>query len=361
MTEKVKLYTSLPPKITRTIAGAEVGGAYLAECVRSWRRAGFDVVSLNGAHEIDGVIREGYEAEFHKISRDRPAIDDFLAAVRGSQASVAGIINADVLLIASPEFLRTAIDTNGMTLIERINIDPDSMRPTGRSCFGFDAIVFATEPLSRLDQGEEFLFGHPWWDYWFPLVYAAAGGRLRTLKAPVLYHLQHKQNWNREQYIANGRKTVRYLLRSKGGSPDDDLSEAREFSKPEEMSDVELQRFSSWCFAKLQTMSEPIAVREPTSGFDPLGEFVALLSDRQNRAFISELNDAETRLLAAAELRRPIARISQLIGQQHIRTDEDARCVADLAACILASRKATLMHFWALNVRSLKTAVARWR
>ena len=53
MTERIKLYTSLPPEVTRIIAGTEVGAAYLAECVRSWRRAGFDVVSVNGAREID--------------------------------------------------------------------------------------------------------------------------------------------------------------------------------------------------------------------------------------------------------------------------------------------------------------------
>src|SRR5712672_3855222 len=117
MTERVKLYTSLPPELTRTIAGAEVGMSYLAECVRSWRRAGFDVVSLNGAQEIEAVVRQGYEAECRQISRERPTIDDFLAAIRASQASVAGIINADVLLIADSGLLRTAGDgEDGMTL-----------------------------------------------------------------------------------------------------------------------------------------------------------------------------------------------------------------------------------------------------
>jgi hypothetical protein len=327
MTEKVKLYTSLPPEASRTIAGAEVGAAYLAECVRSWRRAGFDVVSLNGAREIERIIPRGYEVEYRKISRDRPAIDDFLAAIRNSQASVAGIINADVLLIADPELLRIVLGSDGMTLIERINIDPDSMRPTGRSCFGFDAFFFSTAPLSRIDRGGEFLFGHPWWDYWFPFAYAAAGGRLRKVKAPVLFHLQHQQKWKHEHHIANGRSTIRSLLRLKGSLPEDVLAEVRKFSRPEDMSEREIGRFGSWCFAKLRTMAGPIEMRGPASSLGPLGEFVALLNDPRNRTWIGALDDSEARVLAAVES---------------------------------PSRKAALLQFWALNVSSFKRLVTRW-
>ena len=347
-------FTSLPPELTRIVAGAEVGTSYLAECVRSWRRAGFDVVSLN-AQEIEAVARQGYEAECRPISGDRPTIDDFLAAIRASRASVAGIINADVLLVADPALLR--IDgggEDGMTLIERINIDPDSLRPNGQSCSGFDALVFATAPLSRIDQGEGFLFGHPWWDYWFPLAYAMAGGRLRTANTPVLFHLQHKQKWSREHFIANGRRTVSWLLRSQDKLPDDIVAEIRTFSNPGDLSEADLVIFGTWCFAKLRTMAKPIDVARPTSGSGSLGEFVALLGDPQHRALIGELNGAEARVLAADELIRAIDQISP-VGEQRIpRCNEDARRIVDRAAWILGSRKATLSHFWALNIRSFK-------
>jgi hypothetical protein len=360
MTGRVKLYTSLPPEVSRTIAGAEVGAAYLAQCVRSWRRAGFDVVTLNGACEIDSVVRQGYEVECQRVSHDRPTIDDFLAAVRRSRALVAGIINADVLLIADPELLRIAVAGDGMTLLERINIDPGSMRPTGRSCAGFDAFVFATAPLSQIDQGKKFLFGHPWWDYWFPLSYVAAGGRLTTVKAPVLFHLQHQQKWKHEHYIANGRETLRCLLRSKGDLPDDILTEIRKFGRPDEMSEAELGRFGSWCFAKLRAMAEPIEAGQRTGGSSPLMELVTLLDDQRNRNLIGELDDAEARVLAAVEMSRAIYQLPDLIGGQQIESDEDARRMADRAAQILASRKAALSHFWTLNVRSFKSVVARW-
>jgi hypothetical protein len=117
MTEKVKLYTSLPPHMSRTIVGAEVGMAYLTECLGSWRRAGFDVVSLNGESEIDAV-RQRYQVECLRVAGERPSIRDFIAAIRASQALVAGIINADVLLFADPDLLKVVVRTaDGMTLI----------------------------------------------------------------------------------------------------------------------------------------------------------------------------------------------------------------------------------------------------
>jgi hypothetical protein len=349
MTAKVKLYTSLPPEVSRIIAGTEVGAAYLAECVRSWRRAGFDVISLNSAREIEALAGQGYAAEFLQVSRDRPAIDDFLTAIRGSQAAVAGIINADVLLVAEPSLLAAACDSaHGMTLIERVNIDPDSLRPTGRSCFGFDAFIFATAPLSRIERGEEFLFGHPWWDYWFPIAYAAAGGSLRTIKAPVLFHLQHEQRWNPEHHVANARKTVRCLLRLKGDLPDDLPAEIRKFSNSEDMWEAELGTFASWCFAKVRTMAEPIDTRRPPSGSGGLEEFIASLRDPQNRTLVGELDDAEARIL---DISGAVHRMSNSLCRKPIRSEEDVRRLADRAASILVSPKATLLHFWALNIR----------
>jgi hypothetical protein len=349
MTAKVKLYTSLPPEITRSIAGTEVGAAYLAECVRSWRRAGFDVISLNSAREIEALAGQGYAAEYLQVSRDRPAIDDFLTAIGGSQAAVAGIINADVLLFAEPGLLAAACDgADRMTLIERINIDPGSLRPTGRSCFGFDAFIFGTAPLSRIERGEEFLFGHPWWDYWFPIAYAAAGGSLRTIKAPVLFHLQHQQKWNSEQFAANARKTIRGLLRLKGSLPDDLLADIRKFSNPDDMWETGLGRFAPWCFAKIRTMAEPIETRRPASGSGPLEEFIALLSDPRNRTWVGELDNAEARILDIGEA---IHRMSYSLCRKPMQSDEDVRRLADRAASILVSPKATLSHFWALNIR----------
>jgi hypothetical protein len=352
MGESVKLYTSLPSQLSRILANAEVGSNYLAECVRSWRRAGFDVVSLNGADEIDRVVQQGYEVEYQTVFGARPTIDDFLAAIRKSQASVAGIINADVLLAANPEPLQTAADNDSLILFERINIDPESMRPIGQSCFGFDAFIFGTAPLHGIDQGEGFLFGHPWWDYWFPLAYVAAGGSLKLVKSPVLFHLQHQQNWNHEHYVVNGRKTIKCLRRMHALPPDMGV-EVRKFAGLEEIPEADLRHFGLRCFEKLRSTAEPIELHEPTSGSSPLANFVASLNDPQIRTLMGELDNAQAHMLAAPDL-SALRQIARTVDQQDLRGDEEARRVVYRAASILASRKATLFHFLALNLRWLK-------
>src|SRR5712675_2276946 len=98
MAGEIKLYTSLPPAAMRQLAGAEVGQAYLAHCVNSWRKADFDVISLNSVEEIEALSRIGFDVELRQISGNRPTISDFFDKIRDSGSSVAAIINADVFL-----------------------------------------------------------------------------------------------------------------------------------------------------------------------------------------------------------------------------------------------------------------------
>jgi hypothetical protein len=350
----------LPPRVSRTIAGAEVGMAYLAECVGSWRRAGFEVVSLNGASEIDAV-RQGHQIECLRVAGERPSIQDFISVVRASQARIAGIINADVLLFADPGLLKVVVaKEDGMTLIERINVDAASLRPTGQSCSGFDVFIFATAPLSRMDPSEEFLFGHPWWDYWFPLAYVAAGGALRKIDAPALFHLQHEQKWRPEHFIANGRKIIRCLLRSQGSLPDDVFAEIRKFSGIGDIGEAELERFGTWCFAKLRAIAEPIELSRLANSSSLLTEFVTLLEDPEKRALMGELNGAEGRVLLAGELVGVVEQVWRWVGGRPARSGEEAPRLARFAASALASRKGTLLHFWRLNIRSFQRLARRW-
>jgi hypothetical protein len=103
-------------------------------------------------------------------------------------------------------------------------------------------------------------------------------------------------------------------------------------------------------------MAEPIEIQRQAGDLSPLDAFVALLEEPQNRAFLGELDKAEARLLAVSELGRLIGQMSHVAGEEHIASIEDARRVAERAAQILASRKASLSHFWTLNVRSFR----RW-
>src|ERR1700674_754177 len=191
MPDRITLYTSLPPLLTRRIGDAEAGFAYLAACVNSWKRAGFELISLNSAEEIRHLEKLGYDVECRPVLGNRPKISDFLAAILASRARVAGIVNADIVLADDPASLDALARhaTGAMVVVERVNIDPRSLRPTGHSCYGFDAMIFGTEPLARIDEKCGLLFGEPWWDYWFPLAYAAAGGRLMSVAPPLVFHL----------------------------------------------------------------------------------------------------------------------------------------------------------------------------
>jgi hypothetical protein len=70
--QAVTLYTSLPPRIERLAAGRELGAVYQRECIASWRRLGFDVVSLNARAEIEALLPLGYEVTFKEVAASPP-------------------------------------------------------------------------------------------------------------------------------------------------------------------------------------------------------------------------------------------------------------------------------------------------
>src|ERR1700674_1196385 len=400
MTMRIPLYTSLPPRSTRRIANVELGHSYLMECVRSWKRAGFDVVSLNSAREIDELTDIGYDIEFREVGDERPRIRDFLEAIRESEDPVAGIINADIFLADNPDLLTSVLHhtASGMVFFERINIDPFSLRPTGRSCNGFDTFIFATAPLLRIDLDCDLLFGEPWWDYWFPLAYASVGGRLMATGAPLTFHLDHVQNWRQAQWTTNGRKTVRYLLQSTGVLSQEFVARIRPFAGATDISDATLGPFAHWCFAWLRETAETIKLMPRPSNDSPLPSLVASLNSPDVRDLVGELNEAQAAIIDLKEregtakattreitnetttettsgptretareqprdeshsseaLRNLVARlygelerISLTLSGTKIRSDDEAlRTVTD-GARILTSRRANLRHFLALN------------
>jgi hypothetical protein len=405
MPNRIVLHTSLPPKVSRRIDGAEVGQAYLAECVRSWRRAGFDVVSLNSAEEIDVLRGLDYEAEFAQIGGARPSIGDFLNAIRSSGRPVAGIINADIFLSNDAALLDAIADRSagGMTMIERINIDPVNLRPTGRSCYGFDAFFFRTDLIAQIDIEHEFLFGQPWWDYWFPLAYVAGGGKLMTVTAPLLFHLDHTQGWIQQQWIDNAKKTVKYFAPSAGKLPRDIADYVRKLAALPVMSEGELGPFAHWCFARLRNMAEPIE-RSPGSGVHaPLQALLSVVDNPDRRSLLGELNNVQSRIIdlreqirapprrAATgtieertivtrmvgesshaptvadgeqdrlhvELSRQIQRIAWAVDGKPFARDEEALLALAQGAHILLSRKAALSHFVALNIAWAKRLLQR--
>jgi hypothetical protein len=381
MTNGITLYTSLAPNAKRLIQGSEVGPAYITECIGSWKRAGFEVVSLNSASEISELVKLNYDVQYQQISSDRPSIIDFLTTIASSARPVAGIVNSDVFMTRHPGWLGL-VETcpgNGMILAERINIDPATLSPTGRTCNGFDAFVFATEPLSRIDQNCDLLFGQPWWDYWLPLAYIAAGGKLVTGNASVLFHLDHAQNWNQAQWLTNAKKTITYFQQPTKQLPADIVVRLRGLAGPVGELESELGAFADWCFARLRRMADFVQLSDPVAD-DALRFLIASFSHELTSSLLADLNEAQSEIarikralngeigaLASwadwkmrptdalpgatiAALYEQIQHLSRILNGSQAKNSEDILRAATEAARILGSRAGSLRHFYALNV-----------
>jgi hypothetical protein len=204
----VTLYTSLPPRTDRFFLGRNIGAAYQRACIESWLRMGFDVTSLNSPSEIHALSGYGYEVTYHQVASERPRIVDFVEAIQESAHPVAGIINADCLLVGNDGTIESMLKAaeKGLVLMERINLRAEDAQVTGESCCGFDFLCFSTDPLHLLKFDDEISIGTPWWDYWFPLAYQQTGGKLYAMAAPILMHLNHPQNWSWQTWTTQGRR-----------------------------------------------------------------------------------------------------------------------------------------------------------
>jgi hypothetical protein len=250
-------YTSLPPSIHRPVSSTDFGPIYQRACVESWCRAGFKVVSINTIDEIAALRDLGYPVEFAICHSSPPSIGDFLRIIRESGEKVAGIVNADCLLVDLPNVLAAVAcqAEDGMVLIERLNIDPSTLRPSGELCYGFDAFFFQTEIIDQIEIPDALRIGHPWWDYWLPVAFAAAGTKLMSIEAPLLVHLDHDRKWNQERWLENGQRMLEWLLAART-LPREFESLIRDFRGKEVFAEDDLSRFAQKCFSWLRLCAE---------------------------------------------------------------------------------------------------------
>lgn len=207
-TKTLKLYTSLPRKLQRTAAGNDFGASYQLACIELWQRAGFEIVSVNSAAEIEELSKTAYGVTFLEVSLSPPRISELLDAFERSGDELAGIINADCLLLAPDGLLVPMLDAarNGIVMSERMNLNPENLQVTGGSCCGFDFFLFGSKVLRTLRFDDEISMGTPWWDYWFPLAHERSGGKLFLVTAPTLVHLDHPTKWTEETWRLQAKR-----------------------------------------------------------------------------------------------------------------------------------------------------------
>jgi hypothetical protein len=328
------IYTSLPERFLRPVGGTDFGGVYQRACIDSWAQAGFRIVSINPVEEVEALRKRAYPVEFAVLPSRRPTMNDFLKVIRTSDAPLAGIINADCLLVHLSQTLSEICHQAqaGMVILERLNISPATMRPSGKTCYGFDAFFFETRTLHNLVCKEELCIGQYWWDYWLPLAYAAEGAKLISPSVPILLHLDHGTEvgvrfaGQFDRWMENGHRMLHDLLAR--FLPPELEALLGEFRGNRCLSEEELHVLAERCFMWLKSQSAPALVREG-EWEDLILRFLRGLSNLPERALcqkISHLNalltESSTKMTALEmELHAAQLRI-QATGGHAVKTED---------------------------------------
>jgi hypothetical protein len=293
---RVTLYTSVPPRLIRQSQRQDYGDAYQRECINSWREAGFRIVSLNPDCEIDALRGKRYDVEFisNGRSQDRTTIGAFFSTILASRDHVAGIINADCFLMnpgmAIGNLLKAA--EGSIVLLERLNIDPTTMRATGSSNLGFDAFFFDTRFIANIDDGDDWTIGEPVWDYWCPVVMHVAGAKLKAPKSPIIVHLNHEHEWRIADSVARGSKLCKRLLTldSEGRLPVTLTQQIRKINLEAHSDQIDVRRFWECIIPWLRTFPETFPLCQSGSPGDFVCRMLAGMASSKEFAFEHQLN-----------------------------------------------------------------------
>jgi hypothetical protein len=273
---RITLYTSIPPRLIRQSQQEDYGESYQNECINSWREAGFRVVSINPGCEIEALVGKEYDVEFlsNGSSQNRTTLGAFLSTIAASREDVAGIINADCYLmspgVAIDNLLKAA--TGAIILLERLNIDPNTMRACSSSIVGFDGFFFDTRFVARINDGDNWTIGNPIWDYWFPLAMHIGGAIVKAPSSPIIFHLTHEPVWSYADVGAAAIKLLRLLcLDLEGRLPAELAREIHNICNGRKVEEVDLCSFCECMGSWLRRSSQKFCLCPPGSP----GEFVS--------------------------------------------------------------------------------------
>jgi hypothetical protein len=181
------LFTSIPPN------------SNYRPFIENWQSSGFRVISVNN-HEESSSLR-GVETITVESNEKKLPISIILRAIKDSGVPFAGLINADCKFIT--RFDGAALErevASSIILAERIDVDGKGSPITYRA-HGFDAMLFDTSFIRQLKINSAFRMGEPWWDYWLPYAFQAAGSKIKKFDCPVLTHAYHTPIWNGDSHV----------------------------------------------------------------------------------------------------------------------------------------------------------------
>jgi hypothetical protein len=213
MATNIPLITSIAPRIfRRNEKGDEIGEAYQLNCIESWRRAGFQPVSVNPTNEV-----YSHSVRMIPVSRDASAITgrahvflaDLLAVVSTeARGRPFVLMNADLVIPSTSALAGRLAQIRPGEFIFSRRIDIDQLGQTDGVAprWGYDFFAGHADDISELpDAG--MVFGAPWWDYFFPLLMFMQGCRIYQIK-PAVLHLNHTGRWNWVAWETLGQRFV---------------------------------------------------------------------------------------------------------------------------------------------------------
>lgn len=169
--------------------------------ITSWRAAGLTPIAF--ASPADAAeLRKRYDIEFVEVENTTEAlfgrpfvpISTMMKHAERLDAPVL-LINSDVSLALSPlemQRIRNIAD-EGLCYFVRYNHRGDIEQAT-KEGGGIDGFLFHGRHAKLF--GDSFLsMGQPWWDYWLPHAFSAAGLPVWSVEFPCAYHLAHPQRW----------------------------------------------------------------------------------------------------------------------------------------------------------------------
>jgi hypothetical protein len=218
---RVPLVTSIPPSLSRlTPDGTDLGPAYLERCRQSWRAAGFEPVSVNSAREVEKFgadftgVRMVVAARDASAETGKPLVyfhDLLAAAISVAHDGPVALTNADVLLEGGELAAQvSAIRPGHAVFSRRIDVATPLSRDGLLYAHGIDFFGVHAQDLVKLQDGG-FVFGAPWWDYYFPGALVASGVTLRPLFVQPAYHLRHEERWDPAQWRLFGSRFLEHV------------------------------------------------------------------------------------------------------------------------------------------------------
>ncbi|WP_414464233.1 hypothetical protein [Hyphomicrobium sp. DY-1] len=203
------LITSVPPVFSRKDrkTGEELGTRYLASCIDSWRKNGFQPLSINRFDEVDAINRLALidclgvsNDEAYFPNRFGPSLGAILDTV--SSAEAVGIVNADIYMLSAEGCAEILAQQSQKSIVAARRMDVMDHGASRGNVFelGYDLVAFTPAKVPKTisnDRIRRFQLGVPWWDYVFPYSCSEEVPAFR-IKEPFLTHLLHSDRWNED-------------------------------------------------------------------------------------------------------------------------------------------------------------------